>query len=250
MNEDEIITQLINTLDADFPAGVRVKTEGGDTEIDPPEIVVSWSSTREPTHAGHTPYVGPLTDDSGTAIGLEYHMYQLFDADVLLRYEDEVTADQAIDTIHERFLMYEDRPSDFHQDTMQWVVGSASPRDNSFVEPDWYERGVSLSFVYLKALEIEDSGLVPDVIESIDTEVNSRDLVVADGDTYEIESDSTRFFRSIDVSGTLDVYGTVYTTSATESGSGTITVHSTGELNEVDSPYDEIDETTSQTIVN
>lgn len=246
MKEYDLIKYLLLDINDAVANDVDVRTIGGDQPANPPEIVVSWDATRLSNYNGHRAYGGDIEDSNGNKIGREYHAYYLLDLDILVRHEDEFERDKMIDTIRTAFVPYEDRPRSFNADTAEWSVGIDGPRDNSFVEPDWYEAGVPVSMVYLTRAEVTDSGSVPDTIDTIDIAVNSRDLVIADGDVRTVPSGSVRYFRTIEVNGEYEVDGTVYTRSLTISGTGSVT--GSGEIIETDQPYSEIKQSTSEVI--
>lgn len=247
MKEYDILKYLLLDIESGTSNAIPVRTEGGDKGAAPPEIIVSWDASRLSDYNGHTPYVGPIRDSSGDAVGKEYHSYFLMDADVLVRHEDEFERDQILDEIHNQFVPYEDDSSFFSEDTSQWSIGVAGPRANSFVEPDWYEAGIPVSFVYMKRTEVEEAGMLPGVISDLEVHVNDRTLFVADGDSRTIEQGVTRYYDSIEVAGSLTIDGEVYTKSYTTTGDGTITIN--GTLFEVERPYDEIQGITSETII-
>lgn len=247
MKEYDILKYLLLDIENAVTEPVSVRTEGGDQAAAPPEVVVSWDATRLPDYQGHTTYVGPMRDSSGDAIGKEYHSYFIMDADVLVRHEDEFARDTIIDELHTYFVPYEDDAAVFSEDTADWSIGIAGPRDNSFVEPDWYETGVPISFVYMKRAEVTDAGSLPGIISDLNVHVNDRTLTVSDGDERTIELGAERYYDTIEVAGDLIIDGDVYTRSYSTSGTGTITVN--GNLFEVERPYDEITGITSETII-
>lgn len=247
MKEHEILKYLILDISDAFSESVPVRTEGGDQSANPPEAVISWDSTRLENYQGHTPYKGPIRDSSGNAVGKEYHGYFLMDADVLVRHDDELKRDKMLDELHRKFVPVEDEPSIFDDDTSEWSVGVSSPRSNSFVEPDWYEMGVPISFTYLKRVEAEPENL-PGTIENIDVYVNDRELHVGANESRTVDRDRTVYYESLHVEGELIINGTVYTSSITTGTDGTID-DTVGDLRIVDQPYDEIDDTTSETLI-
>jgi hypothetical protein len=245
MKEHEILKYIILDISDAVDNGIAVRTEGGDQPANPPEIVVSWTADRLDNYNGHTSYVGPVRDSGGNAAGRRFHTYFLMDLDVMVRHEDELERDKLLHEIHEALVPYEYDPSAFNDDTAEWSCGVASPRNNSFVEPDWYEMGIPVSFVYLKEIEQTDSGALPGVIQSIDIYVNDRDYVVEEGTGETIGPDATRYYRTLTVNGDLTIEGTVYTQSYSVGINGSLTVN--GDLIEVDEPYSEITETQQET---
>lgn len=248
MKEYDILKFLLLDIESGTSGTIPVRTEGGDQGANPPEIVVSWDSTRLPDYNGHTPYVGAQTDDAGNATAKEYHSYFTMNADVLVRHEEEFERDKLLSEIHDQFVPYEDDASMFSDDTSQWQIGIAGPRSNSFVEPDWYEAGIPTSFTYVKRTEVTDASRLPGTLDTINVHVNDRTLTVADGEERTIPLGTTRYYEDIEVAGDLIIDGEVYTQSYTTTGTGTITVN--GTLYEVTRPYDEIEGITSETLVN
>lgn len=166
MREDQIIAQLRSELQAATPDNVDVRTSGGDQDVDPPEIVLQWDSSRLADFNGHTPLSGRTRDNSGNATGNEYQMYFSMEVNCVLRYYDEVDRDTALDSLHSYFLPFERDSDKFDADTFEWEVGTESPQENPVVEPDWYETGLLVSFNYVKrATETKDA------ITSVDTTI-------------------------------------------------------------------------------
>jgi hypothetical protein len=245
MKEHDILKYLLLDINDATPAEFDVRTEGGDEPADPPEVIVSWDATRLPNYNGHTTYVGPIRNSSGDAVGKEYHQYFTFDADMLVRHEDELTRDQILSDLHTYFAPYEADGTQFNPDTANWSLGVAGPRSNSFVEPDWYEAGVPVSFTYVKRAEQTDSSELPGTISNIDVFVNNRDVYVASGDERVIDAGTTRFHRRMTVDGSLVVDGELYVNELIVND-GTVT--GDGAIYTVDNAYDEITEITSETI--
>jgi len=167
MREDDIIAQIITEVRAATPDGVDVRTDGGDGNIEPPEVIVSFSNTRLSDENGHKAFAKVIRNDSGDATGREHHMYFRAEVELFIRYYSEVTRDQVIADIHSAFLPYESDSSSFNTDTTEWEVGGGNRSHNSFVEQDWYEGSAILSFKYVK--RAEDTG--GDVIETINVTV-------------------------------------------------------------------------------
>lgn len=246
MKEYDILKYLILDLNDATPAEVAVRTEGGDQPASPPEIVLTWNAQRLPNYAGHTSYAGPILDSDGNATGKEWHQYFIMDIDALVRHDDEFERDKLLDTVHEMIAPYESNPGAFNDDTAQWSCGIAGPRDNSFVEPDWYELGVPISFVYMKRAKETDAAKLPGTLDTIDITVNSRDYVIADGETVSVPPDATRYYRTITVNGDYTIDGTVYANTYTVNSTGTLTVN--GDLIVSEDAYSEIEDTTAETI--
>lgn len=167
MEEHVILGNIISTLDNITASDVDVRTRGGDQNVAPPEIVVSWTQSRIENAPGHRQTGGYTTTQSGTKTGVEWHSYWRMNLDLELRFYDEIERDKAAHRIQMEFLPYENDASRFSDDTMQWEVGEAQPRSNDIAEPDWYEAGVMLRFNYLK--RTSDSGR--DTIEEIPPDV-------------------------------------------------------------------------------
>lgn len=245
MNESDILKFLLLDIDSATTDSIPVRTEGGDQAANPPEVIVSWNSTRLPNFQGHTNYACPVKDSNGVSTAKEYHAYYEMTADVLVRYESEKKRDDTLHEIQQYFFPYEADGDSFDKDTLDWEVGGAAARDNSFVEPDWYEASVPLTFTYVKRTEVTDPSRIPDTLSTIDVVVNSRDIVVSQGNTRVIESDETRYWDTLEVDGTLTVDGTLYVrkvfdSSGTIQGDGTVIVDGT--------PYSDI-ETQQATIM-
>lgn len=173
MREDEIIAQIKDELEAATPAQVDVRTDGGDQAPAPPEIIIDWSNFRLEGEHGHTSFAETLRDGSGTAVGREFHMYFRMEADCVIRYFDEVTRDLVIDDVQSAFLPYEADSSNFSEDTAEWEVGGGRRSTNSFVENDWYEGGVLLSFKYVKRAQ----QLAGDTIEAINVDIEPDESI-------------------------------------------------------------------------
>ena len=247
MKEYDILKYLLLDIEDATSASVDVRTEGGDQSADPPEIVVSWSPQRLEDYAGHRPPTEILRDSNGNANGKRYQSYFEMSADILVRHTDELERDKIIDELHTHFLPYEADPSIFSRDTAQWQIGVGAPRGLAFVEPDWYESGIPLSFIYKKDVDVTSSGSLPDTLESIDIAVNDRTLTVPANTTYTVPREATRYFRLVDIDGRLEINGTVYA-QKTSVGDGKLVFGNAGKLVVNDTPYSEIDGTRSKTI--
>jgi hypothetical protein len=154
MREDEIVAQLIDEIDAITPINVGVRTSGGDQNVSPPEVILNWNTDRLPAGNGHSPFGGYVYDDSGNKVGIEYHTYWRFEADIQLRYYSEGARDSNMDTIQMHFVPYEANAEDFAKDTRAWEVGATGPRSQPVREPDWYSVGVLVTFEFLKREEV------------------------------------------------------------------------------------------------
>jgi hypothetical protein len=75
--------------------------------------------------------------------------------DVVIRTYDEGRRDEWLSDAADHFLPFEYDASAFNSDTTEWEVGDAEPRSNPVVEPDWYESGVTIRFVYVSRVEQE-----------------------------------------------------------------------------------------------
>lgn len=174
MREDQIIAQMRDELIAATPSQVDVRTDGGDAAPQPPEVIIDWSTGRLNNENGHRAFAETLYDDSGTATGKEHHSYFRMEADLVVRYYDEVTRDLVIDDIQMAFLPYESDATKFNSDTAEWEVGGGRRQTNSLVEHDWHEGGVLIQFKYVKRTQetggdtIEDINVTVSVDESLE----------------------------------------------------------------------------------
>lgn len=170
MREDQIIAKIRSELNSQTASDVDVRTAGGDQDVDPPEIIIEWTSRRLPNRAGHLPIVGNTTDASGNKTGYEYHLYSEMEINCTIRSYDEVERDKMLDSLQSYFLPFEEDSSKFHKDTGEWEVGGESPRGNPVIEPDWYEIGLMLSFEYVKRVTESE-----DTIEAVNKTVERND---------------------------------------------------------------------------
>jgi hypothetical protein len=170
MHEVDILTELVDKVQAATPSDVDVRLEGGDQDVNIPEAILSWSAEREPDYAGHRPQTDILRDQQGNAVGIEDHMYFTMSVEVLLRFYDEIQKDQVANDIHFAFAPYERAPDMFDADTFGWQVGNVEPRGNPVMEPDWYVSAVRMTFGYIKRKEAPPE-TVPGYIENIEIDV-------------------------------------------------------------------------------
>lgn len=173
MREDSIIEKVRDILLNSLPSSVDVRTDGGDSAPQPPEVILGWSNFRLNEEQGHTAYAETLYNDSDVAMSKEYHMYFRMEVDCTIRYFDAITRDIMIDKIQSAFLPFESDSDAFHRDTAEWEVGGGRRNTNTFVENDWYEGGVLLSFKYVKRTQ-EPGG---DTIEAINVDVEPDESI-------------------------------------------------------------------------
>lgn len=174
MREDEILAKLIDILDTETANDVSVQTAGldaVDNDAALPAIIIDWRATRIPDAPGHNSRGGVTTDNNGDKDGHEHHSYWSFEADCLLRYQDEVERDKVAHNIQQAFMPYETSPENFNKDTTEWEIGSSGPRNNSVVEPDWYQSGVLITFDYVKR-STEDADVIDTVNTTYDVDEN------------------------------------------------------------------------------
>jgi hypothetical protein len=150
MREDEILAKLVTELRAIVPSDYDVRVEGDDQKPEPPEVIIEWNATRDPNLPGHRTHAGNNYDQNGVAQTREHHLYSRMEADCIIRAFDDIDKDIVADDVQMGFLPYEDNSDAFDADTFQWEVAAPSPRNNPFVENDWYQSGVVLSFGYVK----------------------------------------------------------------------------------------------------
>lgn len=163
MNRGDVVIGLLDDVRALVPDSISVRTQGGDQDTDPPEIILDYRENRMPYENGNTPFAGAVTDDNGNKVAKEYHTYWSVDADFQLRYYSERQRDAMVDIVQAAFVPYEADASKFDSDTREWQVASSGPRENTIVEPDWYEAGVLVQFEYIKRIE-EDADTIEDII--------------------------------------------------------------------------------------
>lgn len=172
MREDEIIGQIIQELEDATPTDVDVRTDGGDQTASPPEVILSASTTRI-NENGAKALAEVLRDDSGDALGQEFHIYFRMELECIVRYFDEVKRDQVLDDIHDAFLPYEYDATQFNRDTAEWEILGGASRHNSIVEKDWYTGSTMLTFKYVK--RTDQSG--PQPIDTINTDVQPDETI-------------------------------------------------------------------------
>jgi hypothetical protein len=144
MIEDEIVAQLVTELNSATGPNVDVRTAGGDQNVEPPEVILRWDSSRVANMPGHRPVA------AHTETGYESHLYFNMDVDCLVRDYDESAVYETLNDLHLYFVPFEREASNFDEDTYEWEVGTSSPRDNPVVEPDWYEVGFIVEFGFVK----------------------------------------------------------------------------------------------------
>lgn len=173
MREDEIIAQLINEIEAATASDVDVRSEGGDQDVDPPEIILDWNIRRLPQFNGHRNFGAYTTDDSGNKTGIEHHEYFRITVDCKLRYYSELDRDTTLDSLHDTFMPYRYNSGNFDPDTTLWEIGTANPTPNALLEPDWYEVIFRLKFVFVK--RVQDTSY--DTLETIQRDVTVDDTL-------------------------------------------------------------------------
>lgn len=176
MKEKFILRDIIDDLDAATASGVDVRTVGGDQDVDPPEIVIDWNAPRLSRYGGHNNRGGFTTDVDGNKDGYEFHQYYRMEADCIIRSEDEEEMTDLANTVQDTFAPYEHDASLFDVDTAEWEVGSQSPRENAVLEPDWYQIGVPLEFVFVRR-----STATEDTLETINKDTDI-DITLEDGE--------------------------------------------------------------------
>lgn len=160
MNEQDIIQTFLSHLDSLLPPGIRARTDGGDENSQPPYVIVNWRTARLDNENGTNPFADFTRDPvSGDATGREFHQYNEFTADCVVRAYNEGERDTLLDAIDTAFLPYEHDSSLFHEDTAEWTIGGSEPRSNPVVEPDWYEGGKVVRFKYVKRVTTGASAL-------------------------------------------------------------------------------------------
>lgn len=181
MNAEDIVAQLVSEIDAATASDVDVRTIGGDDDVTPPDIILDWTVSRIPDANGHTPHGGYIEDGSGNKTGVEHHTYWSFEADCTARSYNEQARDQFLRDIQDAFVVYEGSPAEFDRDTRSWEIGSSGPRENSVIEPDWYEAGILIGFEYMRRTDetgrdhietVNDSVEVNESLEATTTETN------------------------------------------------------------------------------
>lgn len=153
MREQEIVFDVIADLRDALP-GVSVRTRGGDAPASPPVCIIGWRAVRLRRMNGANAF-GSVTRDAetGAATGRELHRYYRMEVDVAVRAYDEGDRDGWLSDVADAFLPYEYDADSFDPDTTEWEVGTATPRSNSVIEPDWYEGGLDVSFVYVTRVD-------------------------------------------------------------------------------------------------
>lgn len=182
MNEEDILAKIISDLDAEFPSGVDIRTQGGDQQVDPPEIIIDWQTldveddsqmekTKVFANGGYGE--GGFGDGGageGTLAGVARHEERRMQLTLLHRYTDELDALEQARTTETYFKQFEDTPTDFDSDTTEWDVGGISPSDTPFVEPDWYSVDLNVEFRYVKHYQdTEDFDILEDINIDIET---------------------------------------------------------------------------------
>lgn len=176
MKEEDIIAQLIDEIDAATASNVGVRTDGGDADIDPPEVIIDFSSSRIDGVTGHT-NLGGFTWSGSDKTGWEFHQYYLATADCIARDTDEGGVHGLLNTIQDAFSPYEYNSDWFHADTREWAIGDVAPRDNPVMEPDWFQYGVPIQFEYVR--KVTKSA---DTLDTVNTTVDEESDTLEDGD--------------------------------------------------------------------
>ena len=166
MKEQEIIFLAVSALDEILPSAYTIRTQGGDSPASPPLCLLNWDSTRI-SNNGANPFAEIVRDATGRATGREFHRYNLMELDITIRTYEESDRDTLLSDVADAFLPYEYDSNGFHEDTTEWEVGDPSPRSNPVVEPDWYEGGLELRFVYVSRVQ-QDAETLTSTEKSID----------------------------------------------------------------------------------
>lgn len=184
MNESAILTKIISDLDARFPSGVDIRTEGGDQTIDPPEVIIEWGTsdlgenesnrnefTKIYANSGYGE--GGFGDGGageGTLAGVKRHEYRHMRLVLTHRYEDELSALDGSDVSEGYFKQFDGEPENFDTDTTNWDVGDITPTDFAFEEPDWYAVDLVVEFDYVKYYDdTSDFDILEDITLDIET---------------------------------------------------------------------------------
>lgn len=168
MKEYDIISQMINELDAATAADVDVKTIGDDKDIDPPEVILDWDKRRLSDYNGHNSFGAYIKNNSDENIGIEHHAYFRMEVECIARSYDEFERDDLADTVEMAFIPYEKDATKFHRDTGEWDIEGTRPRENPVFEPEWFDSGVLVSFLFVKRMDDKN---VPDPIRTIQQDV-------------------------------------------------------------------------------
>jgi hypothetical protein len=152
VKERAIVQQALGDLRTALPQSLTIRTEGGDGGAGPPLCILDWNATRRRVN-GHNPFAGVIYDSQGNAIGRELHRNHEMELDITIRAYDESDRDEWLSDVADHFLAYEYDASAFNDDTTEWEVGDPAPRSNPVVEPDWYESGLVVRFMYVSRVE-------------------------------------------------------------------------------------------------
>jgi len=179
MKEQDIIFKVIDILETNF-SDFDVQTEGGGGDASLPAINVSWSSQRRPDIGGHDILSGYTRDSGGNVTQVHLNHYYQIEIDFEVQSYDEGLRDNTLNDIQAKFIEYEWKPDDFHQDTFEWVVGEVSPRNNPVIEPDWYEAGLVVTFNFVKEVVKDADGMeaITESVENVEENLDSDASII------------------------------------------------------------------------
>lgn len=166
MNEQDIIQEVIGVLESNYP-GYNVQTIGGDGEVTLPAITVDWSTSRRTDYQGNSPVAGFNRNSEGEVVEIVLQRYYQMELDITVKSHDEGERDVTLSNIQDTFLPFEWESDRFHADTFEWEVGDIRPRNNPYIEPDWYQAGVIVSFRFVDEVVEE-----VDALTSVQEDVN------------------------------------------------------------------------------
>lgn len=173
MNESEAVILTLDTLDAYLQAQghtIPIGTAGGRDDIDVPGVIIEeWEADRLRHRNGARNYAAPIVDQSGNETGREHHIFHEFVASILVRHTSELDRDNLLTDIRHAFITYEDAPKDLHADISEVSVGDPTPRALAFREPDWFQGGIELSFVFVERLN-QDGNTLGSVTQSVEVQ--------------------------------------------------------------------------------
>lgn len=171
MKESDAVILVLDELDAHLSGqgySVPLGTAGDRDDLEIPSVIVEeWDTVRLRNRNGARNYAAPVVDEAtGKETAREEHIFYEFTADIVARHTDEKSRDDILTDIRHTFLEYEDHPKDLHADVSEVTVGDARPRALPFREPDWFQGGIELSFVFVERLTIPG-----DALESVNESV-------------------------------------------------------------------------------
>lgn len=166
MRDDVAVTTILDFLRTLTELPVVLASQESEVTV-PGVILEDIQVTTRPEMHGVKSFAGESVNEFGTATGSEHHFYREFLADLVVRSEDLGEAYDTHAAFFSGFIPHVDDPRSLHEDYCQMELGAATPRSVPFREPDWYEVGRPLSFVYILR-EIVDG----DSLEAIETVVD------------------------------------------------------------------------------